>query len=212
MERNDPRIVQVDGRNRRPWALASKDRLIEAATKEIAEVGFERARLSDIAKRADMTAGSVYTWFDNKEDLFSAALEDALTHQISRNASALEGTEVGEHSFMFQVAALVLRNHEDTGPTDAQTLLIESYYAAWRNPKARKQLLKNITSHIDMYTAIVKNGQKNGHVSKEIDAEALALIMVAIPTGLSLINLAGGPRVKDSAWINLTKYLFGRLR
>ena len=123
-----------------------------------------------------------------------------------------EGTEVGEHSFIFQVAALVLRNHEDTGPTDAQTLLIESYYAAWRNPKARKQLLKNITSHIEMYTAIVKNGQENGHVSKEIDAEALALIMVAIPTGLSLINLAGGPRVKDSAWINLTKYLFGRLK
>ena len=212
MARNDPRIVRVDGRNRRPWALASKDRLIEAATQEIAEVGFERAKLSDIAKRADMTAGSVYTWFENKEDLFSAALEDALTHQISSNASALEGTDVGEHDFLFQVAALVLRNHEDAGPTDAQMLLIESYYAAWRNPKARKQLLKNISSHIEMYTTIVKNGQKTGHVSPDIDPEALALIMVAIPTGLSLISLAGGPRVNNKSWTNIVTYLFGRLR
>lgn len=211
MTHNDPRIVQVDGRNRRPWSLASKDRLIEAATKEIAEVGFERAKLSDIAKRADMTAGSVYTWFENKEDLFSAALEDALTHQISSNASALEGTDLGENSFQFQVGALVLRNHRDTGPTDAQALLIESYYAAWRNPKARKQLLKNITSHIAMYTTIVKKGQETGHVSKDIDPEALALILVAIPTGLSLINLAGGPRIKNSAWSNLIVHLFGRL-
>ncbi len=212
MARQDPRIVQVDGRNRRPWALASKDRLIEAATKEIAEVGFEHAKLSDIAKRADMTAGSVYTWFENKEDLFSAALEDALTRQISKNASAVDGTEIGDHAFYFQIAALVPRNHEDTGPTDAQTLLIESYYAAWRNPKARQQLLKNIKNHIALYTTVVKNGQESGHISKDVDPEALALVLVAIPTGLSLINLAGGPRVKDSAWLNLTNYLFGRLK
>ena len=72
-------VVTVDGRDRRPWALASRERLLEAATEEIAAVGFERARLAEIASRADMTPGSVYTWFANKEELFRAAPKKAPT-------------------------------------------------------------------------------------------------------------------------------------
>ena len=59
--RTEKNVVTVDGRDRRPWALASKERLLAAATEEIAEVGFERARLAEIANRAEMTPGSVYT-------------------------------------------------------------------------------------------------------------------------------------------------------
>lgn len=212
MTHQDSRIVQIEGRNRRPWALASKDRLIEAATKEIAAVGFEKAKLSDIAKRANMTAGSVYTWFENKEDLFRVALEDALTAQLVSNDAAIADTELVDHWFAHQLATLVPRNHKDSAATDAQALLIESYYASWRDPKARQHLLKGINSHLEMFTNIVKNGQKHGKVHTDIDPEALALILVAIPTGLSLINLAGGPRVNNNSWKALITHLFGRLK
>ncbi len=67
-------VIHIDGRDRRPWALVSRERLLEAATEEIAAVGFERARLAEIAERAEMKPGSVYTWFANKEELFRAAL------------------------------------------------------------------------------------------------------------------------------------------
>ena len=208
MTKQDTRIVKVAGRNRRPWALASKDRLIEAAIKEIASVGFERARLSEIAKRADMTPGSVYTWFENKEDLFSVALEDALTSQIVNNDSAHLDTELTEHWFVMQLAALVPRNIKDVGATDAQKLLIESYYASWRDLKARKHLMKGIKRHIEMFTNVIKNGQAHGKVAQDIDPEALALILASIPLGMSLINLAGGPRVKDESWKNILVHFF----
>ncbi len=212
MATEDTRIVKVGGRNRRPWALASKDRLVEAATKEIAAVGFERARLTEIAKRADMTPGSVYTWFENKEDLFRVALEDALTAQMVSNDQAHSETELSEHWFMMQLAALIPRNIKDTDATDAQKLLIESYYASWRDPKARKQLLKGINQHVEMYTNIVKFGQKNGQVGADLDPEALALILLAIPSGLSLIGLAGGPRINDNAWKSILSRLFNALK
>lgn len=212
MPKQDARIVKVAGRNRRPWALASKDRLIEAATKEIAAVGFERARLSEIAKRADMTPGSVYTWFENKEDLFSVALEEALTSQLMSNDRALADVNIVGPSFAHQLASLVPRNHKDAGPTDAQKLLIESYYASWRDPKARKLLLKGIKSHIDMYSNIVKSGQADGTIRKDLDPDAIALIMLAIPTGLSLISLAGGPRVNNSSWKNILLHFYNALK
>jgi AcrR family transcriptional regulator len=85
MAESPTRIVTVNGRKRRPWALASQEKLLQAATDEIAAVGFERARLTEIAKRAGLTPGSVYTWFKNKEDLFRAAIEHALTKQIESN-------------------------------------------------------------------------------------------------------------------------------
>ena len=212
MPKQDTRIIKVAGRNRRPWALASKDRLVDAATKEIAAVGFERARLSEIAKRAEMTPGSVYTWFENKEDLFSVALEEAFTSQMASNDSAHINTELFEHWFLMQLAALVPRNIKDSEPTDAQRLLIESYYAAWRDPKARKHLLKGINSHIEMFTNVVKNGQAHGKVSSELDPEAVALIFLAVPTGLTLINLAGGPRIKDESWRNILVHFFNILK
>lgn len=196
---NSKRIVKVDGRNRRPWALASKDRILAAATAEIASVGFDRARLTEIAKRADMTPGSVYTWFENKEDLFRAALEDALTAQIVSNAAALDESDLS-NNWLFQIATLVPRNSKDTSATDAQMLLIESYYASWRDPKARKKLLKNINSHLEMYTNIILNAQNQGAITKDIDATAMATMLLAIPTGLSLLSLAGVPRVPESKW------------
>ena len=179
--------------------------------KEITKVGFERAKLVDIAKRADMTAGSVYTWFENKEDLFQAALEDALTAQISKNASALEGTELADNP-LFALAALVLRNHKDGGPTDAQMLLIESYYAAWRDPKARKKLVKGIESHLDMYRSILNGMSEKKMISPDIDIEALAMVMLALPTGLSMLSLAGLPRVKDEAWLPIYTRFFSALK
>ncbi|NDF69473.1 MAG: TetR family transcriptional regulator, partial [Actinobacteria bacterium] len=67
------RIVNIDGRDRRPWALQTRDKILNAAVEEIAERGFERARLVDIAERAGVTVGSIYTWYRDKTDLFTAA-------------------------------------------------------------------------------------------------------------------------------------------
>ena len=59
-------VVNVDGRDRRPWALISKENLLRAAISEIAESGYERARLVDIAEKADLTVGAIYNWYGNK--------------------------------------------------------------------------------------------------------------------------------------------------
>ena len=211
MAESSKRVVVVGGRSRRPWALQSKDRILEAATAEIAAVGFDRAKISGIAKRADMAPGSVYTWFENKEDLFRAALEAALKEQILSNQVALADVDT-KQDWIFQIAALVPRNHDDKGPTTTQMLLIESYYAAWRDKKARKKLLPDINAHVQLHVNIIKTAQEQGHISKEIDADALGLIFLALPTGLSVLNLAGAPRVNDASWAAILSRVVSSLK
>jgi AcrR family transcriptional regulator len=194
------RVVEIDGRRRRPWALASQDNLLNAAIEEIAAAGFERARLSDIAKRAGMTPGSVYTWFENKEDLFQAALQHALSDQLRKNQDALADAGI-ENSFLLQIASLVPRNHQDNAPTNAQQLLIECYYAAWRDPKARDRLLDGIESQRQMYINIFDEGQKSGLVTLDISATVLATFLLSIHTGLAMLSLAGVPRIEDNEWV-----------
>ena len=204
MATQDTRIIKVNGRNRRPWALQSRENLLKAATEEIAQVGFDKAKLIDIARRADMTAGSVYTWFENKEDLFRAALEDAIAAQLAANAEALNDMpELAADHWIAQLAALVPRNHKNTGPTAAQRLLIESFYSSWRDKKVAHKVVPRLREHINMYVGIIERAQQSGKIRKDVDPKVLGMMLVAIPLGLAVMNLAGVERVEDAAWTPL---------
>ena len=204
MAESPNRVVTVNGRKRRPWALQSREKLLKAAADEIAEVGFDKARLVDIARRADMTAGSVYTWFENKEDLFRAVLEDALEAQILGNTVALADVpEVSKDSWLLDIARLVPRNYDNPGPTAAQKLLIESYYASWRSEGAASKLMPRLQQHVDLYMSIIERAKERGDIRTDVDSYALAMVLAAIPLGLSLMNLAGIPRVDDAAMLPL---------
>jgi AcrR family transcriptional regulator len=204
MAESSSRVVKVNGRNRRPWALQSREKLLKAATDEIARVGFDKARLTDIARLADMTAGSVYTWFENKEDLFRAALEDALESQLLGNLHAMSAIQnhYGE-KWMVEIGSLLPRNYEDTGTTNAQKLLIESYYAAWRDEDAREKLLPRLRLHMQMYVDIIERAQAKGDIDKSHNARALAMVLMTIPMGQSLMGLAGIERIEDGEWMPL---------
>ena len=53
---------------------ATVARLVEAAAAVIAEKGFQRASLDEIAARAGMTKGAIYSNFETKEHLFWAVM------------------------------------------------------------------------------------------------------------------------------------------
>ncbi|NCX78755.1 MAG: TetR/AcrR family transcriptional regulator [Actinobacteria bacterium] len=127
------RIVNIDGRDRRPWALQTRDKILNAAVEEIAERGFERARLVDIAERAGVTVGSIYTWYRDKTDLFTAALDHAIEEQRSNNERILS--------------------------------------------------------------------RRDGSIDPKFDTELLAMMFMALPVGLSALNLAGLERPRDLHWI-----------
>ena len=201
--KTDKNVIHIDGRDRRPWALASRERLLESATEEIAAVGFERARLAEIAERAEMTPGSVYTWFSNKEELFRAALETALSAQIRSNTSFIEQSGLPGSEWLVKIASTVPRNASDTGPTAAQQLLIEAYYASWRDPAAREILRPRIREHYAMYRKIVDDAQADGAIASTIDAHTLATLLLAIPVGLSLVGMAGVDRPDDTNWLEI---------
>lgn len=64
--------------------------IIQAALALFVERGFAATRVEEIAARAGVTKGTVYLYFDSKEDLFRAAVEDSLVPLIETGERLVE--------------------------------------------------------------------------------------------------------------------------
>ena len=75
-------------RPRRPrWRrrkAARPEELVVAALEVFVERGYAAARLEDVARRAGVTKGTIYLYFENKEALFKAMVRQTIVPTIAR--------------------------------------------------------------------------------------------------------------------------------
>ncbi len=71
-------------RGRRPGAGSSRSAIVEAARREFAERGYERATIRSIAANANVDPATIYHFFDDKNDLLAAALEFPVSDEVVR--------------------------------------------------------------------------------------------------------------------------------
>ena len=202
-------VINIDGKDRRPWAIASRELLLRAAIAEIAARGYEHARLVDIAARADMTVGAIYNWFENKSMLFGAALEFALQDQQSTNRKYLirdnvqAATGLQPNHWLMLIAALAPRQGADRAPTDAQRILLEALRSAWREDDMNSAVRAGVSQLLAQYESLVKQAMQDGLIDKSLDAQLIARVFLAFPVGLSSLTLAGAPDLDPKAFLAL---------
>ncbi|THD60472.1 TetR/AcrR family transcriptional regulator [Phenylobacterium sp.] len=79
--------------------------MIEAALDVFAEHGFAAAKLDDIARRAGVAKGSLYLYFDTKEALFRAVVEQIIAPAVSRVLAMAQIPEEGPQNGPFAEVA-----------------------------------------------------------------------------------------------------------
>ena len=207
---NEPtNIVRIDGKDRRPWSVASRENLLRAAIAEIAERGYEHARLVDIAARAAMTVGAIYNWFDNKSVLFKAALEFALQLQHDKNSDYLATEKVRAATgfeashWLIKIATLSPRQGNDSETTEAQLILLEALRSAWRDDDSKAPLQSQVSSLLQQYVAIVEQAMADGLVDKNLNPQLIARLFMAFPVGLATLTAAGAPDIDPKEFIDV---------
>jgi len=88
-------------------------KLLDASAIEFGEKGFHEASVSSITRRAGVALGSFYTYFDSKEALFQALVQD-MSAQVKSSAGAAvrELKDAGDHS-AFDVEEVALASFLD---------------------------------------------------------------------------------------------------
>ena len=79
------------------WKRRAEDRpreICAAALKVFAEKGFAAARLDEIAKRAGVSKGTLYLYFNDKEALFRAVVRDTVAPNIEAVRAAVLGADL----------------------------------------------------------------------------------------------------------------------
>jgi AcrR family transcriptional regulator len=64
--------------------------LVEAALELFVEKGFAATRLEDVAARAGVSKGTLYLYFDNKEALFKAVVQEGIVPVIEEGEALLQ--------------------------------------------------------------------------------------------------------------------------
>ncbi len=89
----------------RRTAQAKRAAMLGAARALVADAGFSAATVAAIAEGADVSVGSVYSYFDNRETLLAEVFRAAAEYEFARVAAAVE--EAGDDP-LAQLDALIV--------------------------------------------------------------------------------------------------------
>lgn len=131
------------GRRSAEESKETRNTLLEAAASIFAEKGLNGATIDEIAKRAGVTKGAIYSHFDGREDLLIQSCRSALqSFHLFKLAEVAPDLNV----FVQETAKVLLA---DKG-RDARMLNVEAHLSAARSPKMAGLLSEWYEATIDL--------------------------------------------------------------
>lgn len=159
---------------------AKRKRILDAATDEFATYGFENTSIQQIAKRAEISVGSVYKYFENKEELFAMVVKENLSlleELLLHHSSSDEDIMIKAESVLKELLKFSKKHPQ----------LIKLYCAitTGSNVEFSRMLAERIASiSAKIYTDVIKKAQQTGDVRSDVDPRVFAFLLDNIFTML----------------------------
>jgi AcrR family transcriptional regulator len=103
---NEPKSAPTEGRVARRQRR-NREALIRAAKAVLTEKGIDAATMLEIAERADVGAGTVYSYFKSKDELAIAVLEDMMQDLALRIQKATKTFEDPAQVYAFGIRTVI---------------------------------------------------------------------------------------------------------
>lgn len=177
-----------------------RQRLIDIALTSFSKYGYDKTRMEDIATTADVAKGTLYLYFKNKEDLFTAIsernIEKVKNHFITifnNKEELISGLETFYKQF---------KNPDNK-------VFFEIVAESSRNSKLRQLLYEHRKKIIEMIIKYVDLQKSKGFLKKDLQSKTIAYILVAQYDGLRINRILGiNDEENNRVWIELIKKLF----
>ena len=138
-------------------------RIINAATKIFAQKGFFQAKVADIAKEAQVADGTIYLYFENKDDILISLFEEQMNRvledmktQVLKEEDAVKKIE----KFAFNHLKLVELNKNVAEIIQVELRQSSKFMKEYKNEKFHE--------YLNLIGDIIKEGQGEGLFKADI--------------------------------------------
>lgn len=175
-------------------ASNNETRLLEAAVEVFAEQGYDKTGVAEIARRAGLTTGAIYSRYRGKADLLVAALDAQMAQRLEK-VFATPGIEDAT-----QILSL-LGTHllEDDDPTTVG-LFLEAVVAARREPDLADMLERALEGERTRMSKVIDEAKSDGLFDPALDTHAIITFIQAIGLGFMVFHTNRTPMPDRDEW------------
>lgn len=151
-----------------------QETVLRAAIHEFVKHGFDRAKVSNIARKAGIAKGSIYQYFEDKKELFVYCAQWSLTMFMEKLDKRANITEMD----VFEYFKDSIKKSE-TIDEEREIIIFMQYIA--REPGLIAPSLKAMYDATELYgKKLIQNSKKKGIVRTDIDDDILLDYYLAV--------------------------------
>ena len=169
-----------------PSSPGKRELLLQAAAVVFARQGFVATRVADIAAEAGVGKGTVYEYFSSKDELYFAVLESLNQDIMARVLRAMAGAPTATAALvevMREGARMLVEQRELT----PMNLDFCAYSRGTPFERRFRQEVNEVLRQVRQAICdIIHDGQRQGELRPEIDADGVATLIVGAFDGLGM--------------------------
>lgn len=159
------------------------ERLLDAAVAVFAECGFEAAKVAEIARRAGLTTGAIYSRWPGKSALILDAVRHIAPQCMHLPAAAAEMSAP-------ETLAAVGTDLMSTEKIQARDVMVEALVSARRYDSFGAAVSDSMKQEVAKLSAVVSKGKTEGSIDPELSTHAIVALYQALGLGMHLVGLS----------------------
>jgi AcrR family transcriptional regulator len=177
--------------------------ILDAAGKCFALKGFHRTTIKDIVRESKLSPGAIYCYFRGKDNIVTAIADQRHDRETALLA---EFKMAGATSKAFRTLARdLLEMQREPRQEQRRKVTIQFWSESLRNKAIRKIVERGLRQR-DVLAESLRIGQRKGFVKKDLDADALSRVMLAILQGF-ILQKAWEPRLSVDSFLESANLL-----
>lgn len=164
-----------------------RTQIIDAARSCVRDYGFHAASISRIADIAEMSAGHIYKYFENKEAIMTALIE----HDMDEFMLLISQIVQPENRSIDSLVESFVAKLPSILESDRTVLWLEIQAEAGRNPKVKEMAVRAATRFLETIRMVIEPVFE-GATKKELDTRAEMLLICMHGLGLQASVHSGG--------------------
>lgn len=156
----------------------ARKRILQQATQLFLEQGYKKTKMTDIAKNLGVSKGAIYQYFNSKQDLLFEAIKNNQTFSRSSIFYELPTDKIDEIETPEFFARMVKTSEQLT--KFGMEIASEALY----NKKMLQEISNFYLDEVNLVTQYFEKLKTEGLAHKDIDAEIIAIGILALRGGL----------------------------